>query len=160
MKFGFTSGLGGSAIDAHSGVKRPAWERPEARPTRFHWGWGSGCGPGLEPLPGSAEARQPAPRPRARTGPPPRAAAGAARGRGFNFARSARRRPSRARTPNFARPPAARPAPQPARLPRCAPAPSVFSPGRPRVYLRPRSRRRSGGRASARGQFSRQSVRR
>lgn len=126
MKFGFTSGLGGSAIDAHSGVKRPAWERPEARPTRFHWGWGSGCGPGLEPLPGSAEARQPAPRPRSHTGPPPRGAAGAARGRSSNFARSARRRLSRARTPNFARPSAARPAPQPAR--RAAPQPRSSSP--------------------------------
>lgn len=126
MKFGFTSGLGGSAIDAHSGVKPPAWERPEARPTRFHWGWGSGCGPGLEPLPGSAEARQPGPRPRAHTGPPPRGAAGAAWGRSSNFARSARRRPSRARTPNFARPPAARPAPQPAR--RAAPQPRSSSP--------------------------------
>ncbi|XP_030104726.1 translation initiation factor IF-2 [Mus musculus] len=47
----------------------PAWERPEARPTRSHCGWGS-CGPGLEPLPASAEAPQPAP---PRSAPRPRA---------------------------------------------------------------------------------------
>lgn len=145
MKFGFTSGLGGSAINANSRVKRPAWERPEARPTRFHWGWGSGCGPGLEPLPASAEAPQPAPplsAPRlgpvrtpdlypARPTAPPGAAAPTL------LARSARRRPSSARAPNFARPPRGA-----ATRPRPCVHPSVPSPGPARVYLRPRSRRR------------------
>lgn len=154
VKFGFTSGAGRLGAERELQGKAASLGAPGSPADTFPLRVGElQAGPGAPSCLGRGPAARAAPLlgpARAQTGPPPRAA----RGRGSNFARSERRRPTEPRASPKLCPPSRRPARAPA-APRCA-APQAARPLSlaDRVYLRPRSRRRSGGRASAGGPVS------